>query len=393
MMRCLTILGSTGTIGVNTLRVVAQYPDLFSVFALTANQNLERLFQQCVTFRPRYAVILNEQKAQQLQGRLQAQKIDTVVLSGEHHLIEVASDNKVDMVMAGIVGAAGLRPSLAAAQAGKRVLLANKESLVMSGQLFMDAVRHNNAELLPIDSEHNAIFQCLPPSFQTQAHIQHVRKLLLTSSGGPFRTLPQEQFSSITVEQACAHPNWVMGKKISVDSATMMNKGLEVIEAFWLFAIPANQIEVVVHPQSIVHSMVEYEDGSVLAQLASPDMRIPIAYGLAYPHRLDAGVPALNFYQMKDLTFEAPDLSRFPCLKLAYHALKVGQTAPVILNASNEIAVEAFLSHQIKFTDIPVIIEAALNTLTLDEPHSLEIILAADLKARQFSLEYIRQLQ
>lgn len=393
MVQRLTILGSTGTIGINTLRVVTDYPERFSVFALTAHQNVDRLFEQCLRYKPKYAVLSDEQAAHGLKTRLHTEKSHTIVLGGQHALEEVASDPEVDAVMAGIVGAAGLRASLAAARAGKRVLLANKESLVMSGQLFMDAVRDHHAQLLPIDSEHNAIFQCLPPGFHTQADHKSIRKLLLTSSGGPFRQMPPTALSHVTPEQACAHPNWVMGRKISVDSASMMNKGLEVIEAFWLFGIPADQIEVVVHPQSIVHSMVEYIDGSVLAQLAAPDMRLPIAYGLAYPERINAGVPTLNFHQMKDLTFEAPDFARFPCLQLAYDVLKTGKTAPVVLNASNEIAVEAFLTKQIRFVDIPRVIEKTLSHSHFHDATSLEIILEADLKARQFSLEYIKQFE
>lgn len=383
-----TILGATGTIGINTLSVLQQHPEQYTVIALTAQRNVEVLFQQCLQYQPRYAVMVEQQAAQQLQQRLQAVGSKTEVLAGAEHLSTVAQLSEVGVVMAAIVGGAGLVPTLAAAQAGKRVLLANKEALVMSGQLFMDAVHQHHAELLPIDSEHNAIFQCLPapnlqhsPNFHLNA--SGVQKILLTASGGPFRNYPLDQLSTVTPEQACAHPTWNMGRKISVDSATMMNKGLEVIEACWLFAAHPEQVEVILHPQSVIHSMVAYVDGSVLAQLGNPDMRTPIAHALAYPQRISSGVKPLNLVEIAKLEFMEMDFKRFPCLTLAYQALRTGGTATTILNAANEIAVAAFLERRLKFTQIASVIEQTLAQLPVQAAASLNIILETDQLARQ----------
>ena len=337
------ILGSTGSIGVNTLDVIRVHPDRFNVVALTAAKQVDLLAQQCAEFKPAIAVVSDADGAARLSKLLLEKKINTQVLYGPEALVNAVTDSDCDTVMAAIVGAAGLVPALAAAKAGKRVLLANKEALVMSGDLFMHAMKEGGGELLPIDSEHNAIFQCLPEQFSKESNPRHgVEELWLTASGGPFRNTPLDQLASITPEQACAHPNWVMGRKISVDSATMMNKGLEVIEAFWLFGLPLEKIKVLIHPQSVVHSMVRYRDGSVLAQLGQPDMRTPIAYGLAWPERIDAGVAPLSLTQLASLSFAEPELARFPCLSLAFAAAKAGGTAPAVLNAANEIAVAAF---------------------------------------------------
>ncbi len=383
MTKRLTILGSTGTIGVNTLDVVEHSEEQFEVFALTARNNVEKMFEQCKAWRPSKAVMVDEAAAAELERRCQSEVPETTVLAGPGALAEVASDNQVDYVMAGIVGAAGLLPNLAAARAGKRVMLANKESLVMSGHLFMEAVSSAGAELLPIDSEHNAIFQCMPADFERGLNSVGVSKILLTASGGPFRTTPIDRLSSVTPNEAVAHPNWVMGRKISVDSATMMNKGLEVIEACWLFDTSPESIEVVVHPQSVVHSMVQYVDGSVLAQLGNPDMRTPIAYSLAWPERIDAGVDTLDMFEIGRLDFERPDYDRFPCLRLARDAVNAGGTAPAILNAANEIAVEAFLNSEIGFMQIPELVEAALSEVDTQVADSLDTILEADAAARQ----------
>lgn len=383
MTTAVTILGSTGTIGVNTLDVIARHPERFSVFALSANSNVEGLFAQCQTWNPRFAVMVETPAAEQLAARCKAAGLDTEVLAGAEALATVSAHGEVDYVMAGIVGAAGLLPNLAAARAGKRVMLANKESLVMSGQLFMDAVRESKAELLPIDSEHNAVFQCLPSQFGDGLPTVGVERILLTASGGPFRSWPIEQLQGVTPAQACAHPNWVMGRKISVDSATMMNKGLEVIEACWLFGTSPSQIEVVIHPQSVIHSMVQYVDGSVLAQLGNPDMRTPIAYALAWPERCAAGVERLDLFSVRHLDFEEPDYDRFPCLRLARDAMTVGGTAPAILNAANEIAVAAFLDEKIAFTAIPRLVGHALERVTARPAHNLETILADDAGARE----------
>jgi 1-deoxy-D-xylulose-5-phosphate reductoisomerase len=374
----ITILGSTGTIGVNTLNVISQHADSYEIIALTAYSNVEKMLQQCLQYQPQYAVMVEEQAAEQLATALKNQASEVDVLSGSEALETVAQLEQVDYVMAAIVGAAGLLPNLAAAKAGKRVLLANKESLVMSGKLFMDAVTENNATLLPIDSEHNAIFQCMPAS-----GLQGVTQILLTASGGPFRTRDIDTLHDITPKQAVAHPNWVMGQKISVDSATMMNKGLEVIEACWLFDINADKIQVVIHPQSTIHSMVSYNDGSVLAQLGNPDMRTPIAYGLGWPKRIESGVAPLDLFKLARLDFETPDYNRFPCLRLAYEAHQAGGNATIALNAANEIAVEAFLNRKLRFTDIPMLIEYALEQTTSGTPDTLDGILIQDSESRR----------
>lgn len=387
-VRHITILGATGSIGTSTLDVISRHPEQYKVIALTGSSQIERLAKACIDHQPAYAVVLDEQAADRLQGMLADHAPDTCVLCGADSLTRVATLPEVDTVMAAIVGSAGMPATLAAARAGKRVLLANKETLVLAGGLFMNAVRDSGAELLPIDSEHNAIYQVLPIAFRehpyrTSLAAAGISKLLLTASGGPFRTRSLDSLHRVTPEEAVRHPNWSMGQKISVDSASMMNKGLEVIEAHWLFNAPASQIQVVVHPQSVVHSMVEYQDGSVLAQLGSPDMRIPIAYGLAYPHRIETGVRPLNLFEVGRLDFEEPDLQRFPCLALAFAALESGGAATAVLNAANEIAVAAFLSGQIRFTDIPVLIEKTLSALPCLPADSIESLLAADGEARR----------
>ena len=388
----ITVLGATGSIGVSTLDVVARHPDLFGVFALTAHRQVDKLFEQCLAHRPAYAVLERSEDALGLQSRLDSAGCCTEVLIGSAALAEVASAPEVDMVMAAIVGAAGLVPTLAAARAGKRVLLANKEALVMSGALFMHEVAASGAVLLPIDSEHNAIFQALPAGFQRGLHDSGVTRILLTASGGPFRRMPLETLAEVTPEMACAHPNWVMGRKISVDSATMMNKGLEVIEAHWLFGLPANGIEVVIHPQSVIHSMVSYADGSVIAQLGNPDMRTPIAHAMAYPHRIDAGVRALDLFEIARLDFERPDHERFPCLALAYRALEEGGVAPAVLNAANEVAVGSFLDGALRFDRIPAVIADTLDAITPRAADSLELVFEADRKAREIAGSLVRGL-
>ncbi len=385
----LTILGSTGSIGASTLDVVARHPGRYRIVALTAHRQDEVLFEQCLRFKPRYAVLLDEAAAACLSRRITAAGLEVEVLSGAAALQRVASLPEVDTVMAAIVGAAGLQPTLAAARAGKKILLANKETLVMAGRIFMEAVRQHGATLLPIDSEHNAVFQALPGGYAGNPMASGVSKILLTASGGPFRTTPLSGLQHITPEQACAHPNWVMGRKISVDSATMMNKGLEVIEAHWLFNAPADAIQVVVHPQSVVHSLVQYVDGSVLAQMGNPDMRTPIAYALAYPERIEAGVAPLDLIKIGALNFEAPDFVRFPCLALAYQALRAGGTAPAVLNAANEVAVAAFLDKQISFLAIPRLIEEVLAALPVMMVNTLDDVLAADAAARAAAQEII----
>ncbi len=384
-MQNVTILGSTGTIGQQTLDVIARHPDDYKAYALAANSNVNALLKQCLQFKPQFAVLLDEKAALDLREKLKAQSSTTQVLAGLGGLIQVSSDDEVDSVMAAIVGAAGLQPAMAAAHAGKRILLANKETLVMAGNLFMQAVKAGGATLLPIDSEHNAIFQVMPP--QSLAHLQDggVRKIILTASGGPFRKYTQAQLENVTPELALKHPNWVMGAKITIDSASLMNKGLEVIEAHWLFNAQPSQIEVVVHPQSVIHSMVEYVDGSVLAQLGNPDMRTPIAYALGYPNRIESGVASLDLLGIANLEFEAPDTKRFPCLQLAYDALRLGGTAPAILNAVNEVAVAAFLNKQIHFLEIASLIEKALNTIKAAPVTSLAQLIAIDEEARSFA--------
>ncbi len=388
-MRSLTILGCTGSIGESTLDVVARHPQRFRVMALVARSSDAKLFEQCVAHRPRYAVLTDPAAAGRLRAAVRAAGLATEVLEGEMAAVEMAQHRDADTVVAAIVGAAGLKAALGAARAGKRILLANKEALVMAGPVFLDAVRQGNATLLPVDSEHNAIFQSLPPGFGRDLAGHGVRRILLTASGGPFRTMPLEQLSGVTPDQACAHPNWVMGRKISVDSATMMNKGLEVIEAHWLFGATAEQIDVVVHPQSVIHSMVEYADGSVLAQLGNPDMRTPIAQTLAYPERIDAGVAAFDICKLGQFTFEAPDFARFPCLGLAYGALRAGGTASAALNAANEIAVEAFLAGRLAFTRIAPVIEQVLAATSVRPVTSLDDVLEADEEARSRARELI----
>lgn len=374
----ITLLGSTGSIGVSTLDVIKRQADRYQVFALTANTSVQALLAQVLEFKPTYAVMLDHVSADQLRNQLHSLGSETEVLSGLDNLAMVAAHPAVQQVMAAIVGAAGLMPTLAAVRAGKRVLLANKEALVMSGELFMGEVRAHGAELLPIDSEHNAIFQCLPQGASGKLAAAGVEKLLLTASGGPFRQFTSDQLEGVTPDQACAHPNWSMGRKISVDSATMMNKGLEFIEACWLFGAPAEAVEIVVHPQSVIHSMVQYSDGSVLAQLGNPDMRTPIAYGLAWPERIAAGVPLLDLVKVAKLEFEAPDEDRFPCLRLAREALAMGGTAPASLNAANEVAVQGFLENKIRFTAIPAVIEKTLTAVAVEQADSIERILAVD---------------
>ncbi|MDR2195178.1 MAG: 1-deoxy-D-xylulose-5-phosphate reductoisomerase [Gallionellaceae bacterium] len=378
----LTILGSTGSIGVSTLDVVARHPERYRVTALTAQCRDDVLFAQCLRFRPKYAVLLDEAAAARLARNIAEANLDTEVLCGAEALAQVAALPEVDAVMAAIVGAAGLRPTLAAARTGKKILLANKETLVMAGAVFMDAVRAGGAVLLPIDSEHNAVFQSLPHHYAGDMAASGVSRILLTASGGPFRNTPLSELENVTPEQACAHPNWSMGRKISVDSATMMNKGLEVIEAHWLFNAPADAIDVVVHPQSVIHSLVQYVDGSVLAQLGNPDMRTPIAYALAWPERIEAGVAPLDLITVARLDFAAPDFQRFPCLGLAYQALRAGGTAPAILNAANEIAVAAFLDGAIPFLAIPRVLETVLEKLPVSAANSLDDVLEADVAAR-----------
>lgn len=384
-MKAITILGATGSIGLSTLDVIAQHPSRFKVFALTANHSVDKLFHQCLQFQPRYAVMADEARANQLAQQLRQRDCVTEVLAGEQALADVAAHSDTDYVMAAIVGAAGLVPSLAAAKAGKRVMLANKEALVMSGKLFMDTIAQSGAELLPIDSEHNAVFQCLPVD-----KCNGVEKVLLTASGGPFRTWAAERLNTVTPEQAVAHPNWSMGQKISVDSATLMNKGLEVIEACWLFNVPASQVEVIVHPQSTIHSMVAYNDGSVLAQLGNPDMRTPIAYALGWPQRLPSGVKPLDLLSVARLDFEQPDMKRFPCLGLAYEAHERGGYATVALNAANEMAVQAFLERRISFQAIPQLVAEVMRAAKSGTAYDLNDILIQDGESRERSLFWIK---
>lgn len=381
----ITILGATGSIGTNTLDVLARHPGQFRVVALAAHRSVERLLAQCLQFHPDYAVLADPDAAVAFAVRAREVLPKLVVLTGEEGLATVASLPEVGQVMAAIVGAAGLRSTLAAVRAGKRVLLANKESLVMAGRLFMDEARNHGAEIIPVDSEHNAVFQCLP-----HRTAGSVRRILLTASGGPFRTWSVDALTEATPEEAIAHPNWVMGRKISVDSATMMNKGLEVIEACWLFDISPDRVEVLIHPQSVVHSMVEYEDRSVLAQLGNPDMRTPIAHALAWPERIDSGVSSLDFYAMKALHFEPVDHYRFPCLNLAYQALHQGGTAPAVLNAANEVAVQSFLERRIRFTDIARMVQATLNAIPSWGADDLSSVFKADAMARSYATDWSR---
>jgi 1-deoxy-D-xylulose-5-phosphate reductoisomerase len=382
-MQRITILGATGSIGVSTLDVIARHPDRYTVHALSAHGRVQELAAQCAQFRPARAVVGSAAAADQLAALLRAMNVDTQVEWGEAALCAIACAPEVDSVMAAIVGAAGLAPTLAAARAGKKVMLANKEALVMSGQLFMDAVQDSGATLLPIDSEHNAIFQCLPTSYRRVPEAAGVTKILLTASGGPFLKRAVETLDRVTPDEACKHPKWVMGRKISVDSATMMNKGLEVIEAHWLFGAPAERIEVVIHPQSVIHSMVSYNDGSVLAELGNPDMRTPIAHALAYPERIASGVAQLDLTQVGTLQFEQPDFARFPCLALAFEALRAGGTAPALLNAANEVAVQAFLDERIGFRQIDRVIAAVMDELPHGAASSIEAVMAQDALARE----------
>lgn len=389
-MQHITILGATGSIGVSTLDVIARHPDRYSVYALTAHSRVEELALQCERFRPKVAVVGSADAAHRLQTLLATRSLTTRVEYGTDALCAVAGATECDAVMAAIVGAAGLMPTLAAARAGKKVLLANKEALVMSGQLFIDAIATSGATLLPIDSEHNAIYQCLPSAYCRSPSHHGIAKILLTASGGPFLARPVDTLTQVTPEEAVAHPNWVMGRKISVDSATMMNKGLEVIEAHWLFGASASQIEVVIHPQSVIHSMVSYVDGSVLAQLGNPDMRTPIAHALAYPERIESGVAQIDLAEIALLRFERPDFARFPCLKLAYDALKAGGTAPAILNAANEVAVEAFLNREIGFRMIDQVIARVMDTLPHREAANIDDVLDQDRSARELAYSFIQ---
>ena len=387
-MKNITILGSTGSIGCSTLAVIRQNRDLFKAFALTGGQNVGKMTEQCLEFRPNYVAMADEQAAQQLKKNLLELKLNIEVLHGQQAICDLAELTEVDMVMAAIVGAAGLKPTLAAIKKGKRILLANKESLVTCGHLFMQAVKQYGAQLLPVDSEHNAIFQSLPTTVQQNLGFANltdygITKIVLTGSGGPFRDLPLNQLSSVTPEQAIAHPNWSMGKKISVDSATMMNKGLEYIEARWLFNASADEMEIIIHPQSIIHSMVRYQDGSVIAELGMPDMCTPIAYAMSYPDRISSTVPALDFTKISSLTFTQPDFNRYPCLKLAIDAFNQGQAATTALNAANEIAVKAFLQNKIGFMDIAKQVATVLEALDFPEPTTIEDVFAIDLWARQ----------
>jgi len=381
-MQRITILGATGSIGVSTLDVIARHPERYSVYALTAHSRVEELAAQCIQFRPARAVVGSAAAADQLGALLRAAGCRTEVEWGEAALCAVSAAAETDAVMAAIVGAAGLAPTLAAARAGKKVMLANKEALVMSGQLFMDAVAESGAVLLPIDSEHNAIFQCLPQGYGRVPSAFGVTRILLTASGGPFLKRDVATLENVTPDEACKHPKWVMGRKISVDSATMMNKGLEVIEAHWLFGAPAEQIEVVIHPQSVIHSMVSYNDGSVLAELGNPDMRTPIAHALAYPERVASGVAQLDLTQVGTLQFEKPDFNRFPCLALAFEALRAGGTAPALLNAANEVAVQAFLDERIGFRRIDRVIAQVMEELPHGAASSIEAVMAQDALAR-----------
>jgi 1-deoxy-D-xylulose-5-phosphate reductoisomerase len=391
MTQGLTLLGATGSIGASTLDVVARHPDRYRVFAMTAHRAAEDLLALCRRHAPRYAVLSGLPEDADLRRRFADAGRGTELLFGAAALESVAADRECHVLVAAIVGAAGLASILAGARAGKRLLLANKESLVMAGALFMRTVREHGATLLPIDSEHNAVFQCLP-QVAGRVSTAAVRRILLTASGGPFRSAPIERLAQVTPEQACAHPNWVMGRKISVDSATMMNKGLEVIEAHWLFDVPAERIEVLVHSQSIVHSLVEFVDGSLIAQLSNPDMRVPIAHALGFPERIESGAAPLDLAALGQLSFERPDAQRFPCLGLAYAALREAGTAPAVLNAANEVAVSAFLEGKLRYTAIPQVIESALGRAPATPADSLEIVLEADRSARRAASESVAML-
>ncbi|MEO8136742.1 MAG: 1-deoxy-D-xylulose-5-phosphate reductoisomerase, partial [Betaproteobacteria bacterium] len=386
-MRHVAILGSTGSIGINTLDVIARHPDRYAVTALAANVNWEKLLEQCLRFQPRVAALLDEVAAAALDAALRKAGSETQVWSGVAGVAAIGALGDADTVVAAIVGAAGLASTLAAARAGKRILLANKETLVLAGEWFMRTAQQHGATVLPLDSEHNAIFQCLPRDHANAGFSAGIRRLILTASGGPFRKTPLEQLPRVTPDEACAHPNWVMGRKISVDSATMMNKGLEVIEAHWLFAIPRERISVVIHPQSIVHSLVEYVDGSQLAQMGTPDMRTPIAFALAYPERIESGVARLDLTAVGSLEFMAPDTGRFPCLRLGFEALAAGGSAPGALNAANEIAVDAFLDGRLRFTDIAAVCEETLSRFAVGPLEDLQAVHACDGGARELARE------
>ncbi|MEY2865805.1 MAG: 1-deoxy-D-xylulose 5-phosphate reductoisomerase [Pseudomonadota bacterium] len=388
-MENIVILGSTGSIGCNALQVINLHKEKYKVFALTANKNIDLLTQQCIEFEPRFAVASNPEANQQLKKNLLELNLKTIVLETDESLDWIASHEDTNTVISAIVGAAGLKPTMAAANTGKKILLANKETLVMAGELFVKAVNHSKATLIPIDSEHNAILQVLPQNKKMNYKSNGIRKILLTASGGPFRTFSKEDLLLVTPKEALRHPNWVMGKKITIDSATMMNKGLEIIEAFWLFDIPASDIEVIIHPQSIIHSLVEYIDGSTLAQLGNPDMRTPIAYALSHPERIESGVSGLNLIKTQKLDFEAPDLNKFPCLGLAYKALAMGHNAPTILNAANEVAVEAFLNESIRFNQIAELIEFCMGTIESQPLDSIDAVLEVDKKTRFLALSWI----
>lgn len=390
-MKQITVLGATGSIGLSTLDVISRHPDKYKVFALTAHVNVDEMFRQCRLFKPRYAVMNCQNSARALAELIESADIDTQILAGEDGLVNVSEHDSVDMVMAAIVGAAGLKPTMAAVHAGKRILLANKEALVMTGSLFMSAAKKAGAEILPIDSEHNAIFQCLPANYRSGMALKHIRRILLTASGGPFRETPLADLQHVTPEQACKHPNWSMGRKISVDSATMMNKGLELIEACWLFDTTPDNIEVHIHPESIIHSMVEYDDGSVLAEMGSPDMRTPIAYGLSWPERIESGVSSLDLFKVAQLNFEKPDEERFPCLRLAAEAYRKGGTACAILNAANEEAVDAFLNKRIRFDQIAVLIERVMMRVESRQQADFDMIFEDDKAARVMAAELIAQ--
>ena len=391
-MKLVTILGSTGSIGESTLDVISRHPDAYRVFALSCNSNIEKLVKQCEKFKPDYAVVTSSESAILCSGLLSTKNIQTEVLVGIDGLNAVAVDDAVDIVMSAIVGAIGLEPTLCAVNSGKKVLLANKESLVMAGHLFMQAVNASDAILLPIDSEHNALFQCLPAMTKGDK-FSGVKKLLLSASGGPFRGKSMEQLEAVTPEQACVHPNWSMGKKISVDSATLMNKGLELIEASWLFSMPPEKIDIVVHPESVIHSLVQYVDGSVLAQLGNPDMRTPIAHALSWPDRMTSGVADLDLIELGRLNFESPDPVNFPCLRIALEAARVGLDAPAVLNAANEIAVQAFLDRRIGFTQISEVIEGTLDATIFNEPESLAAVKDSDTKARIHTQKLISKIE
>ncbi|MCI0654142.1 MAG: 1-deoxy-D-xylulose-5-phosphate reductoisomerase [Methylococcaceae bacterium] len=389
-MRSICVLGSTGSIGVSTLDVVSRHPQDYRIVALSANSNVDTLYDQCIVHNPDYAVVVDHKKAGILQERLNRYPgSSTKVLAGAEALEEIAALPEVDTVMAAIVGAAGLMPTLAAARGGKRILLANKEALVMSGRILLKELADHGAELLPIDSEHNAIFQCMPADYRAGERDRKVRKILLTASGGPFRTKPLDEFDWITPEQAVAHPNWDMGRKISVDSATMMNKGLELIEACLLFNMDRKDVQIVIHPQSVIHSMVDYVDGSVLAQLGNPDMRIPIAHALAWPRRFESGAEPLDLFRVQRLDFEPADEQRFPCLKLAYQAVESGGNMPTALNAANEMAVASFLDRRIRYTDIVRVVDHCLNHAARNAADSLELVLETDRQVRNLANTYI----